>query len=65
MKTLKINTHWTTEEADFIFTFLEEIQSMIWENYGDDLARIYQQISEEQRCMEKETDDILNDEIPF
>jgi len=65
MKTLKINTHWTTEEADFIFSFLEEIQSMIWESYGEDLAPMYQQISEEQRITEPEVEELFNDDIPF
>ena len=54
MKILKIATHWTPEEADCIFTFLEELQSMIWEIYGEDLAQIYQQLGEQQQSMEHE-----------
>lgn len=65
MKTLKITTHWTTEEADYIFNVLGELQSMIWESYGDDLAQMYQQMSEEQQNRELEVEETLNDEIPF
>ena len=65
MKILKITTHWTTEEADCIFSFLDELQSMIWENYGNDLAPMYQQMGEEQQIIELEVEETLNDEIPF
>ena len=65
MKILKITTHWTPEEADCIFSFLDELQSMIWENYGDDLAQMYQQMGEQQQIMEPEAEDMFNDEIPF
>ena len=65
MKILKITTHWTTEEADCVFSFLDELQSMIWESYGDDLAQMYQQIGEEQQNMELEVAETFNDEIPF
>ena len=65
MKILKIATHWTPEEADCIFSFLEEIQSMIWESYGDDLAQMYQQMGEEQQKIEQEVEETLNDDIPF
>ena len=65
MKILKIAPHWTPEAADCIFSFLEEIQSMIWENYGDDLAQMYQQLGEQQQSMEHELEETFNDEIPF
>ncbi len=65
MKRLKVTTHWTTEETDCIFTFLDELQSMIWESYGDDLAQMYQQMGEEQQILELEVEETFNDEIPF
>lgn len=65
MKILRITTHWTPEEADCIFSFLDELQSMIWENYGDDLAQMYQQMSEDQRITELEVEEMFNDDIPF
>lgn len=65
MKILKITTHWTTEEADCIFNVLGELQSMIWESYGDDLARMYQQMGEEQQKIKLKVEETFNDEIPF
>ena len=65
MKILKITTHWTTEEADCIFSLLDELQSMIWESYGDDIAQMYQQMGEEQQKIKREGEETFNDEIPF
>ena len=65
MKILKIATHWTTEEADCIFSLLGELQSMIWESYGDDLAQMCQRMDEEQQIIELEMEELFNDDIPF
>ena len=41
MKTLKITTHWTTEEADGIYRLLDDLQCAIWESYGQDIEQLY------------------------
>ena len=64
MKILKITTHWTTEEADCIFSLLDELQAMIWESYGDDIAQMYRQIEEQQK-FKLDVEETFNDEIPF
>jgi len=61
MKPLKITTHWTTEEADCIYRLLGELQSVIWENYGEDIHHLYDLMQEEQL----ERDEAYFDEIPF
>ncbi len=61
MKTLKITTHWTTEEADCIYQLLGELQSVIWQNYGADIDHMYDLIRKKQR----ERDEAYIDEIPF
>jgi hypothetical protein len=65
MKILKMTTHWTTEEADCIFRLLDEFQSVIWENYGDDITEMYQLMGAEQLAMERDMEDKVPDEIPF
>jgi len=64
MRILKMTTHWTAEEADCIYRLLEELQSIVWENYGDDITKMYQLMRDEQLEMERDIEDIIN-EIPF
>ena len=61
MKILRITTHWTTEEADCIYQLLGQLQSAIWQSYGDDIEKMHQMIWEAQQ----ERADAFTDEIPF
>ncbi len=61
MKVLKITTHWTTEEADCIYQLLGELQSVIWQYYGEDIDYMYDLIREEQL----EREEAYFDDIPF
>jgi hypothetical protein len=67
MKTLKITTHWTTEEADCFYRLLDEIQSAIWESYGEEIEQLYQAQRKEQRQQQKEREQLSCslDEVPF
>lgn len=67
MKTLKITTHWTVEEADCIYRLVDEFQCAIWESYGQDIEQLYQGHREEQLelNMEQEKEVSPSDEIPF
>ena len=67
MKILKMTTHWTTEEADCIYRFLDEFQCAIWDNYGNDIELLYQAQHEEQLRIkiEREREASPMDEIPF
>jgi len=67
MKTLKITTHWTVEEADCIYRLLDEFQCAIWESYGQDIEQLYQTHREEQLelNMEQEKEVSTLNEIPF
>jgi len=62
MKTLKITTYWTTEEAENIYLALEEFKSAIWQSYGEDIIAMHKEISSEQQEM-KEGE--FNNEFPF
>jgi hypothetical protein len=62
MKTLKITTHWTTEEADCIYQLLDVFKSAVWECYGEDIVEMYREIENEQKNQE---DGEFNDEMDF
>jgi len=63
MKTIKITTHWTAEEADCILQFIDELKSLLWQHYGDEIAGMYKAISTEQQKIEES--DEFDDEILF
>jgi len=69
MKTLKMTTHWTPEEADCIDRLLCEFQAALWESYGDEIESLYQANREEQLELEmeweQERETAPPDEIPF
>ena len=49
MKTLRITTHWTTEQADDIYQLLDDLKSAIWQSYGDDIVTMHREIAFEQK----------------
>jgi len=63
MKTLRITTHWTTEEADCIYQFLDECKSAVWDHYGEEISRMHKAIWDEQQ--DQLGQHLLNDELPF
>ncbi len=69
MKTLKITTFWTTEEAGNVYRLLDELQSAVWESYGEDIDKMYRKNHEEQLEIEMEWEQERKksppDEIPF
>ena len=48
MKILKMTIHWTTEEADCIYQLLNELQSALWQSYGEDIQHMHDMIRDEQ-----------------
>ena len=67
MKTLRITTYWTVEEADTIRQFLDDFQSAIWEGYGDDIKQMYREFGDEQlaKRAKQAKQETFFDEIPF
>lgn len=61
MKTLKITTHWTPEEADCIYQFLDDFKEALWQQYGEDMVEIHKANQDEQTCREE----AFNDDLPF
>ena len=50
MKTLKITTHWTPEEADCIDQFLADFKAALWQSYGEDIVQMHQTIHAQQQA---------------
>lgn len=49
MKTLRITTHWTTEQAEDMFTLLDDLKTAIWQSYGEDSVKMHREIEFEQK----------------
>jgi len=49
MKTLRITTHWTTEQADDIYRLLDDLKTAIWQSYGEDIVTMHRDIAFEQK----------------
>ena len=49
MKTLRITTHWTTEQAEDIYTLLDDLKSAIWQSYGEEIVTMHHEIAFEQK----------------
>ena len=63
MKTFKITTHWTAEEADCMLQFIDELKSLLWRHYGDEIVEMHKAISVEQQKFEES--DEVDDQILF
>jgi len=63
MKTLKITTYWTADQADCVYQLLGELRSELWEHYGDEIVKMYETIRVEQRQREGSVE--VNHELPF
>jgi hypothetical protein len=63
MKTVKLVTHFTPEQAEDFYLFLDEIKTAIWQSYGEDIVKMHQDIATEKLL--KEENDNFNDELLF
>lgn len=62
MKTIKLTTHWTAEEADNVYQLLDGLKTAIWQAYGEEIAAMYQ---DRQQGPENKDVEAFNDELPF
>jgi len=49
MKTLRITTHWTTEQAEDIYMLLDDLKSAIWQSYGEEIVTLHREVAVEQK----------------
>jgi len=63
MKTLRFATHWTAEEADCMLQFIDELKSILWQQYGDEIVDMHRAIKVKQQKFEESNE--FDDEISF
>jgi len=61
MKTLKITTHWTAEEADAVYQCLDDLKEAIWQCYGEEIINVQKQKQYDEPII----DDDFFDEVNF
>jgi len=49
MKTLRITTHWSADQAEDIYTLLDDLKTAIWQSYGEDIVTMHREIAFEQK----------------
>ena len=62
MKTLKITTYWSAEEADCMYELLDELKEAVWAAYGEEILKMHQEMRDEKSEVQCED---FNDEIQF
>lgn len=62
MKILRIPTFWTAEQAATIHEFLGELQAAVWQEYHEDIQKMYQEIKEQSHRDHIET---IDDDVEF
>jgi len=62
MRTIKLTTHWTTEQAEDVYLLLDEMKLAIWQSYSEDIIKMHREMACEK--IQEETNTI-NDDLPF
>lgn len=67
MKTIKITTHWSADQALCVCELLDELKSGILTAYSDEIEQLMEKCRIEQADKQptKELGDWFDDEIPF
>ena len=53
MKTLRVTTHWTTEQAEDMYMLLDDLKSAIWQSYGEEIVTMHRDMAFEQKKEEE------------
>ena len=65
MKTLRITTHWTTEQAEDMYMLLDGLKSAIWQSYGEEIVTLHREIAFEQTKEEEKGETSAFKDEPF
>jgi len=49
VKTLRVTTHWTTEQAEDMYMLLDDLKSAIWQSYGEEIVTMHRDMAFEQK----------------
>lgn len=65
MKFTQLRTYWTTDEAECVISFLDELRDQLWTVYGDDIVAMYQAESNDSTVADPAEDNDFDNEIDF
>jgi uncharacterized protein YktA (UPF0223 family) len=65
MKTMKLTTYWSTEEANTVCEFLDALKDAVWDEYGDKIVALHRAIHEEVQASAKQCSLPFDDAEPF
>jgi len=65
MKTTRLYTHWSAEEAHSVIAFLEVLRDQLWEIYGDSVVEMLREASVNNAWREAQVEIEFDDDIEF
>tara|TARA_R110002074_G_scaffold194107_1_gene360187 strand:+ start:327 stop:524 length:198 start_codon:yes stop_codon:yes gene_type:complete len=65
MKTLRVTTYWTPEQADCVYQLLDELKAAVWSSYGEEITEMHKAVWEEEQQERKDEEGNENDELLF
>ncbi len=65
MKTSRLTTYWTVEQASQVIEFLDELREVLWSVYGAEIIEMYRSIAEENATEEGRLTAEFDDSIEF
>lgn len=65
MKVTRLTTYWTPDEAATVIDFLDSLREALWETYGEQITKMYQEEHELHRQHNNPCEPGFDDDIPF
>jgi len=65
MKTHRLSTYWTPDDAEAVITFLAEIRDLLWQCYRDEIIEMHRQESSNNPTDTEIEGQPFDDEINF
>jgi len=65
LKTHRLSTYWTPEDAQSVITFLAEIRDLLWECYRDEIMEMHRKELEDSATESAQNGQPFDDEIDF
>ncbi len=65
MKTSRLTTYWSAEEASTVIEFLDELREVLWAAHGPEIIEMYQSVAEKNAKEEAESNAEFDDKIEF
>jgi hypothetical protein len=65
MNTTRLTMYWTVGEAATAIDFLDTLRDALWETYGEQITRMYQEVYDEPVRNINQYEFEFDDDIPF